>query len=120
MILYETDVEKLNQIDDYILSNLEKNLKLDAIAQKFSMETHTLRRQFKVHKGFSVHRYVLTKRMHKAHELLVNKTMSVSEVSDAVGYRDVSTFSHAFSAYYGISPNNCLKCSSGSNRTSPL
>lgn len=109
MILYENDVDRLDKIKDYIDSNLNQDLKIKTIAQKFSLEQHTLRRHFKAHFHLSLHLYVRNKRMAKAYELLSKQAMPVSEVADATGYSDVSTFSHAFSAYHGIAPNNCLK-----------
>ncbi len=110
MVLYDTDIERLVLIHDYIDLNLEKDLRMDTIALKFSIQKHTLRRQFKIHLGIALHEYVLSKRMSTAYELLFKRTMPISEVAHAMGYQDLSTFSHAFSGYHGIAPNDCLKC----------
>ena len=110
MVLYEIDIQRLKEIQNYIESNLEKDLRIKIIAQHFRLTAHTLRRQFKVHTGVPVHHYILVQRMVRARELLLNRIMPVSEVANAVGYHEISTFSHAFSSYYGRSPNDCIKC----------
>ncbi|MBR4721385.1 MAG: helix-turn-helix transcriptional regulator [Clostridia bacterium] len=47
-------------------------------------------------------------RLEKAHELLLSKEYSVKEVSNIVGYDDVSYFSKIFKKNYGYPPTKLL------------
>lgn len=48
-------------------------------------------------------------KMDYARLLLINSTKSVNEVASDVGYKDISTFSSAFSAFFGESPSDMRK-----------
>ncbi len=47
---------------------------------------------------------ILRIRMDKAKEMLAVPTMTVSEISDVLGYYDVSSFRHAFRNYWKQTP----------------
>lgn len=55
--------------------------------------------------GISVQSYMIRMRIERAEHLLQYAGMSVSEVADALGYRDVFFFSRQFKQYTGRAPS---------------
>jgi two-component system response regulator YesN len=58
---------------------------------------------FKASKGISFSDRLLEIRMGKASELLKEGRLSLSELSEAVGYEDIGHFRRRFKQYFGIS-----------------
>lgn len=68
-----------------------------------------LRRLFAREVGISFRAFVLRSRMERARFLLGQSSMSVGEVSRALGYVDVALFSHQFRRHFGISPSRVAR-----------
>lgn len=102
--LNKADIERLKQVEDYILCNLTKELDIDTLARTFGYSRATLKRHF--HKCFSetIPKYILRARMEKAKLLLGASQGTVGEIGFAVGYNSLSSFSHTFRRFYGVSP----------------
>lgn len=109
MVLYDSDIERLVQVKEYVTSNLKMDLKADVIAQKFHIDKYKLWRQFQFYYKIPIGQYIHQQRMQKALELLKHKKMPVSEVAVEVGYHDRSGFTHAFTAYFKMSPQLILR-----------
>ena len=101
----KTDKEKLVALYEYITDNYLEPLTLSGLAKKFTLN------EFKVKKGFkqlyqqSVFNYILSMRLQKAKALLLDGSMTVSEVSDIIGYSSVHNFSNSFFKMYNYRPN---------------
>lgn len=95
---------KITSIVNYINNNLEKNITLEDLAQKFYISKYYLCHSFKKNTGFTIIEYISYKRIIKAKELLASG-MPVSETCFAVGYKDYSNFYKAFKKMVGLSPN---------------
>ena len=52
---------------------------------------------------------IVTHRMQKAHDLLRDNTLSISEVAYACGFESLAYFSRSFKKYYGVSPSKVSK-----------
>jgi len=52
-----------------------------------------------------VQSYIIRMRIERAEHLLVHTGMNVTEVADALGYRDIFFFSRQFKQYTGKSPS---------------
>ena len=57
----------------------------------------------------NLNRYIRVFRMKKAKELLKNTNMKVAQVSENVGFANVSYFCRSFREYYGSSPESYRK-----------
>jgi YesN/AraC family two-component response regulator len=55
--------------------------------------------------GSSVQSYVIRTRIERAQHLLLYAGMNVTEVADALGYRDIFFFSRQFKQHTGKSPS---------------
>ncbi|WP_396922346.1 helix-turn-helix domain-containing protein [Mycolicibacterium sp.] len=76
------------------------------MADRLSCSTRTLRRQLEA-EGTSFRKLLDEVRQHLGTELL-QSGMTVEQVSNRLGYTDVSNFSHAFHRWQGDSPRAYL------------
>ncbi len=89
----------------YIEGNLTRDLLLEELAAASGMSPGSLTRQFKLVTGLSPMEYVRNQRIARAVELLKNPGSSVSGVSAALGFSDISVFSRQFRQITGLSPS---------------
>ena len=92
-----------NKISDYILMHLSENLSGEILCKKFLLSRTKLFQIATKSYGMSISRYVLSKRIEKAKELL-KQQKSVGEVADEVGFLDANYFSKIFKKHIGLSP----------------
>ena len=89
----------------YIDSNYSKNISLSAIAQESHVSKEHISRLFKNETGVTITEYIATTRCHKAAELLQTTGLSVSEISELVGYSDNNYFVKVFKKYIKMTPS---------------
>ncbi|GAA4453909.1 AraC family transcriptional regulator [Rurimicrobium arvi] len=109
MIFRADDIERLKQIEAYILSNLDQDLRLEQLCLRFSLSPARLKRQFAQYFRQPVYRYILQHRMDRAKQFLAQCPGSIAEVASLVGYADHSSFTHAFTRYFGQAPIDLLR-----------
>ncbi|MDP4093559.1 MAG: AraC family transcriptional regulator [Bacillota bacterium] len=100
--------DKISRLVDYINQNLAENLSLDQLSEKFYLSKYHLLHEFKKYTGYSIHQYILQKRLISAKKLL-KEGMSVNEVCEASGFNDYSNFIRTFKNNYGVSPKRYSK-----------
>jgi AraC-like DNA-binding protein len=88
----------------YISSNPDGELTLDALAKRCFYNPSYFSRVFKQKMGVSVSEYVRERRMDKAKSLLQNTNKTVEKIMEEVGYSDRSAFYHAFSKSFDCTP----------------
>ena len=101
-IKYDKTIE---DVLNYINSNLENNLSIDTIASKFFISKYYLMRKFKNQTGTSIHSYIVKKRLMLARSL-ISDGLSMNNVCCKCGFNDYSSFVRAFKNLYGVSPSN--------------
>jgi AraC-like DNA-binding protein len=89
-------------VRDLLLADPARPPSLGQVAQRLSCSTRTLRRQLEA-EGTSFRKLLDEVRRHLGTELL-DSGMTVEQVSNRLGYTDVSNFSHAFQRWHGTSP----------------
>jgi AraC family transcriptional regulator len=95
---------RLKRVLEYIDSNLDKNITLSELARVANMSLYYFAVLFRQSTSLSPHRYVLSKRVERAMELLQNPKLSVLEVSLNVGFEHQNNFARAFRRVIGVSP----------------
>ncbi|WP_285033795.1 AraC family transcriptional regulator [Mycolicibacterium sp. lyk4-40-TYG-92] len=93
-------------VRDLLLADPAKPPSLAQVADRLSCSTRTLRRQLEA-EGTSFRKLLDEVRHHLGTELL-QSGMTVEQVSNRLGYTDVSNFSHAFHRWNGSSPRAYL------------
>jgi len=96
-------VDIISNICHLLLSTPGEFPKLDAIAGKLSIGTRTLRRRLKG-LGTSYQKILDDVKKELAVEYLQTTTLSVQEISDLLGYSEVTNFRRAFVKWVNLSP----------------
>lgn len=76
-----------------------------AIAADMRVAESTLRRRFYKATGKAIHTFFIEEKINEARMLLINSKLSVQEISDKLGYRDVFYFTRQFKKHVGTPPS---------------
>jgi AraC family transcriptional regulator, L-rhamnose operon regulatory protein RhaS len=93
----------VGEVINYIQANLSDNLGVESIAKKFFVSQSHLSREFKKFTGFTIHDYVLTKRLLYAKTLLLRENKSV-DIYSKCGFVSYHHFIKCFKKQFGITP----------------
>ncbi|SDD37481.1 Signal transduction histidine kinase [Niabella drilacis] len=79
---------------------------VDKLSRKVAMSAPVLYKKIRALTNMSVNEFVKTRRFKKAAELVLQKKLTINEISYAVGYEDRKYFSKAFKKYFGVAPSD--------------
>lgn len=96
--------EVLKAVLDFIDSNLDSDLSLDALAQLSGVMTHQFSRAFKRRVGQPPHRYVLNRRIDAARQLLGTTEQPIADIAYATGFSSQSHMTTTLKRELGITP----------------
>lgn len=99
-IVTDADIQK---ILNYINANIDADLSIDALADRFYLNRYHLMHKFKQQTGFTVHGFVLQKRLLRADRLIRTGTPPV-DACGMSGFNDYSNFVRAYKKLFGTSP----------------
>jgi len=97
--------DKLNQVRDILISNLENPPSLTEISKTIGLNTTKLKKEFKAVFGVPVFKYLHNERLSTAHKLISEEQTTVQEAAWQVGYDSLSSFSNAFAKKFGYRPS---------------
>lgn len=97
--------EAVGRVIDSMWDNLGEQFTLDDMARIAMFSKFHFSRLFQRVTGLSPGRFLSAMRLQEAKRLLVDTSLSVTDVSHCVGYSSVGTFSSRFRASVGISPS---------------
>lgn len=89
----------------YINNNLSKDLSIELLSQKFYLSKYYLMHKFKKETGYTLHNYVMQKRLLMARDL-IKLGEPVTRVYLQCGFKDYSSFFRAFKNMFKISPSD--------------
>lgn len=92
-------------IDRYLRDNYSEPLRLREIAAQIHLSERHMSRLFKSATGKSIKHYATELKIDIAKQLLLDKSLSISDVAYATGYQDVRHFSTMFRQQTGSSPS---------------
>lgn len=95
--------QKIQEIVEFINDNLDQELSLDWISQRFDVSKYHLTREFKRYLGLSLHQYILKKRLLNA-RCALRQGQTAAQAFTISGFSDYSHFSRAFRESFGMSP----------------
>lgn len=89
---------------DYIQAHYGEHLTYSDIGRALNYHPYHLNRLVRQYTGKSLHEYLLSFRLEKAMELLLNSQLSVGEIASCCGFVSAEHFSTAFRKKYGSAP----------------
>ncbi len=97
------DTSLYSNLAEYIEEHLEEELSLEKLADVFYVSKYHIAHVFKENIGLSIHQYITKKRLSLCQEAIRSDT-NITDVYQAYGFGDYSSFYRAFKKEYGISP----------------
>ncbi len=103
----DTNIQKKNilRIRNYIAKHYAEDVSLENLASMAYLSPTYFSKIFKSVVGQNYIDFLTSFRMNKAKELLLNTNMKIYEISNAVGYRNIRSFTKFFNSNYGMSPS---------------
>jgi AraC-like DNA-binding protein len=104
----EADREKISLARKILLEHINEPLTIKELSRKAAINECYLKKGFKEMYGSTIFDFFQSQRMEHAKYLLYEKGLTVTEVSDSLGYSSISHFSTAFKKHTGIKPCELL------------
>lgn len=99
----------VNRAQIYITENIDKKLTVAEIAYFIGTNQLYLKKGFKQVTGLTVYQFIQDNRMALSKRYIEQSNLTLSEIALKVGFSSLSSFSQAFSKYYGINPSHFIK-----------
>jgi AraC family transcriptional activator of pyochelin receptor len=103
------DVEKLSAVRDYILNNYLEPLSLASLCKAFSLNEFKLKKGYKELFNTTAFGHINSLRMEKARQLLSEQHLTISEIADSIGYKNIGSFSAEYKKRFGYAPSKFCK-----------
>jgi two-component system response regulator YesN len=107
--IIEKQKDKNQHVVDKVIKFIEINfgnpITISDVAKEIYLSPNYIRNIFKEKTGVTFLEYLTSFRMKKASEFLKDKSLRVHDVSNMVGYENVSYFCSVFTKTFGVSPN---------------
>lgn len=107
--LKKSDIDKIYAVREFLLHNIDSNNTLVNLAHLVGTNEFTLKKGFKELFGTTVFGFWNDTKMEHAKKLILDKNMTIGEVSDAIGYKNQRHFSDAFRRKFGFPPSKLKK-----------
>ncbi|MDP4118763.1 MAG: AraC family transcriptional regulator [Bacillota bacterium] len=95
----------VNRAIDYINNNFHLPISVEELAKLLRIDRKYFCAIFKGETGISPIQYILSLKVSKASQLLIDTSFSIGEIARSVGYDDLFTFSRMFHQQTGVSPS---------------
>jgi AraC family transcriptional regulator len=105
-VVARLDDPRLRRAIDYVCSNLDQDVSLEAMAKEAVMSPFHFARAFRTALGASPLQYVIRTRIETAQVLLKTTALPVAEIAHRVGYGDLSRFGQHFKRQVGTTPGD--------------
>ncbi|MBC7342612.1 MAG: PocR ligand-binding domain-containing protein [Clostridia bacterium] len=94
----------VKQVTDYLEQHFSEEININKVAQEVHLSPFYLSRLFKEELGLTIVEYLTDVRLGVARNLLEKTDLTVTQVSERVGYQDPAYFSRIFKKRIGVSP----------------
>ena len=95
---------RLRAVAEYIEDHLGGGPSLEQMAAVARVSTYHFAHQFKRATGLPPYKYVITRRVERAQQLLLEGDLSLAEIAARAGFSDQSHFSRHFKRLVGVTP----------------
>ena len=114
MSTHQQNLNRINQVIDYVEQNLHNELSLKTLAEVACFSPFHFHRIFAAITGETLHEFVNRKRLEKtATAILRNKKIPIQEICLKYGFDNAVSFARAFKKFYGMSATQMRKQASG-------
>ena len=104
-VLASTFDPDLIRFEEIVQENIYSNLSVNEFAFLCNMSLSSFKRKFSEVYDVSPIKYIMTKKVQRASELLQVKENLISNIATDVGFKSVVTFNRFFKSYFGKSPS---------------
>lgn len=87
--------KKIVEMIHYINDHLKEDLSIESISSHFYLSKYHMMRKFKEETGYSMHQYIVEKRILAARNMILSGTPATTACMEC-GFKDYSTFSRAY------------------------
>lgn len=99
---YDKQIEK---ILNYINENVTNELSIEDLSEKFYISKYYLMHKFKKETGFTLHNYILQKRLMLSYRL-IQEGLPILKACEQSGFKDYSSYLRAFKKLFGKTPSD--------------
>ena len=103
------DSETLRALVSYCSRNFAENLSLSVLEEHLHLNKYYISHLFSEKLGMRFNDYVNSLRISEAQRLLVNSDLSITHISEQVGFNTLRTFNRAFFKQMGLTPSEYRK-----------
>lgn len=100
---------EIEKVKKYIRENYSEKVSLDELSEIVNINKYYLIRLFKQQTGLSPIDYLINVRLSQAEKLLTQTSLTISEISDRVGFHSPSHFSKTFKENNHMTPSTYRK-----------
>ena len=114
----ETEADaRMREMMQYILSNLDRDINLNELADSMFVSASTLSRIFKKHTGVYFADYVMQLRVQSSLQLLRSTKQSITQIALTCGFANSASFNRSFRKVMGVAPTDYRKKFQGESIT---
>ncbi|MDK1386235.1 AraC family transcriptional regulator [Sinorhizobium sp. 8-89] len=89
---------------EILLAHLDGDIALEALARECGLSRSHFARAFKETTGAPPHRWLLARRIERAQDLLLNSSLSITQIASSCGFADQSHFTRVFAKIVQAGP----------------
>ena len=97
-----------NLLREYIEVHLENDISLDDMATIVQLSPYHFSRCFKITVGTSPHQYLISRRIERARQLLLNTQLPLAQIASQCGFADQSHLARHMKKALGVTPTALL------------
>lgn len=94
---------------EYIEENLEEELTLEALSQKFYISKYYFHRIFSAVMGCSLKKYIIKRRLNRALIYVIETSETIADIAYRLQFASQVSFTRTFKKHYGIPPGQVRK-----------
>lgn len=99
------EMNRMLSVKEILINNIDNPFSLRDLAHMVGTNEFNLKRNFKIAFGTTVYGYLNQYKMEMAKNMLLEKDITIAEISTKMGYTYPTHFSSAFKKYFGYLPN---------------
>lgn len=96
--------QKVHEVAAYLMKHPETGESLEELAKRFFISKSYLSRIFREVTSFTVNEFKNVSRIKKSQQLLASSDYSITEISDVLGFENLTYYERVFKKYSGMSP----------------